>query len=465
MATTDEGRLVEAARSGDQQAFGRLFDEWFDRVHDLSRRIVRDREVAAEVAQDAFLKAWTRLDTLDDVDAFGGWLLRIARNASLNRLDKERRSTAFDDETLTMLTDLDPDDTDPLADLDRAEQIDLVWAAAEALGPRDLSVLDLHLRHGLGAGEIAEELGTNRNNAHQILHTLRDRLATNMRSLVLWRAGRPSCPELRSALSDQRSAGFDKRTVKIIDRHADVCVDCGRERTDRLSPAALFGAAPVVAAPILLRSQAAAGLEAAGVPMSGSSALSAGPAGSEGSTAPTGPGPAGPTGPTGPAGSRSTEPSEPSETDGEDGPERRTRRRALAVMVVLAAVFGGVGAWIATAGGDDVVEPVIAPTSLRPTTSVPTTAGATSSSEAVAPAPTPSETAPGVTDPVVTDPPSPTRTDEPTVTTTPDPTPTTTAVPGQGPVESSTTFGTFIVEPPLVLPTFVITTTTTPVLQ
>lgn len=282
MARTSEGNLVEAARSGDNRAFGELFDRWFDRVHDLSRRIVKDPGTAGEVAQDAFLTAWTRLDTLEDPDAFGGWLLRIARNASLNRLAKERRSVALDDETMTTLTDLDAPDHDPLAHMDQAARIDLVWDAAAALGERDMSILDLHLRHGLGAPELAEELGTTANNAHQILFTLRKRLGTNVRALVLWRAGRPACDDLRRTLAAGGIATFDKQAVKVIDRHAAVCADCSQERSERLAPAALFGAAPVVAAPILLRSQAASALEAAGVPMSGS--VSLGGAGGGGGT-------------------------------------------------------------------------------------------------------------------------------------------------------------------------------------
>lgn len=273
MARTDEGNLVEAARSGDSQAFGQLFDTWFDRVHDLSRRIVKDTGTAGEVAQDAFLTAWTRLDSLDDPDAFGGWLLRIARNASLNRLSKERRSVALDSETMTTLSDLDAPDHDPIAAMDQAARIDLVWDAAAALGERDMSILDLHLRHGLGAPELAEELGTTANNAHQILFTLRKRLGTNVRALVLWRAGRPACGDLRRALAAAGIGTFDKQAVKVIDRHAAVCSSCNDERSERLAPASLFGAAPVVAAPILLKAQAASALEAAGVPMSGSASL------------------------------------------------------------------------------------------------------------------------------------------------------------------------------------------------
>jgi RNA polymerase sigma-70 factor (ECF subfamily) len=51
-------RLVLAIRAGDANAFGQLYDHWFDRVFDLASRIVRNPDIAAEVAQDTFLKAW-----------------------------------------------------------------------------------------------------------------------------------------------------------------------------------------------------------------------------------------------------------------------------------------------------------------------------------------------------------------------------------------------------------------------
>ncbi|MEO6627494.1 MAG: sigma-70 family RNA polymerase sigma factor [Aquihabitans sp.] len=275
MASTDEGRLVEAARAGDQRAFGQLFDQWFDRVHDLSRRIVRDDGIAGEVAQDAFLKAWTKLDTLDDPDAFGGWLLRIARNGSLNRLEKERRSVSVDDETMTAAADARAPEHDPLARMDQAARINLVWDAAAALGPRDASVLDLHLRHGLTPVELAEELGCTPNNAHQVLFTMRKRLATSVKALVLWRAGSPSCDDLRRDLASAGLTSFGGAMVKAIDRHAGSCDPCAGEREDRLAPAALFSAAPVVAATSLIKVKAAAGLASQGVPMAGSSAAAA----------------------------------------------------------------------------------------------------------------------------------------------------------------------------------------------
>ena len=90
-------RLVDRARVGDERAFGRLYDLWFDRVYGVALGIVRQPEVAAEVAQDAFLSAWRSLDSLEDPRVFGGWLLRITRNGALNRRAKEQRSSPVDE--------------------------------------------------------------------------------------------------------------------------------------------------------------------------------------------------------------------------------------------------------------------------------------------------------------------------------------------------------------------------------
>lgn len=402
MASTDEGRLVLAARSGDERAFGQLFDAWFDRVHDLSRRIVHDPGIAAEVAQDAFLKAWTKLDTLDDPDAFGGWLLRIARNGSLNRLDKERRAVATDDEVLTAARDKTVTGDDPFEKLDDAGRVALVWEAAAALGERDQSVLDLHLRHGLSPAELADELGCTPNNAHQVLFTMRKRLGNAIRAIVLYRAGRPTCPALKVTLVDAGVTRFDAATVKLIDKHTNVCDECAEARTERVAPAALFAAAPIVAAPLALKGTAVAGLADAGVPMSGSASAAHAPGGStsgsgSGGTRSLGEGPSpdgsvgGTVGESSSSGASSSAPAgvgvgaaiagdgegdPPDEppTDGpvdggEEPPDGLHRRR---VALVLAAVVVLVGAMLLWPRDDDRQETVAA--DRIPTTSTPGTA-------------------------------------------------------------------------------------------
>src|SRR5688572_30669878 len=88
----DDADLVRAAVAGEQDAFGLLFDRWFDRTYDVAWRIVHNRDTAAEVAQEAFLAAWRNLPTLRQPESFGGWLLRISRNRALNRLERDGRT-------------------------------------------------------------------------------------------------------------------------------------------------------------------------------------------------------------------------------------------------------------------------------------------------------------------------------------------------------------------------------------
>ena len=283
-ATSDDGRAAEdaswvvAARGGDDEAFGRLFDRWFDPVYDVAWRIVHDRDTAAEVAQDVFLAAWQGLDGLAQPASFGGWVRRIARNRALNRLDRELRSVP-DDEQAEAALDRSAPDVDLTAAMNEREQHDLVWAAARALGERDASLLDLHLRHGLGAPAIADELGVTANNAHQLLHRLKGKLAGAIRAWVLWRAGEGRCAGLDRAIAGAGLVSFGAEAVRVIDRHARACDGCAERQQLRLAPEALFAAMPVIAAPPLVKAEAAAALGQAGVPMAGSATAASGPDG------------------------------------------------------------------------------------------------------------------------------------------------------------------------------------------
>jgi RNA polymerase sigma factor (sigma-70 family) len=266
----DDADLVLATRAGDRTAFGILFDRWFDRVWDVAWHVVRDREVAAEVAQDVFLAAWQRIDDLREPAAFGGWLLRTSRNRALNRLERERRTTPAGGTGDALMATLPDAGTDPATAVEDRSRDELVWAAAAALGERDASILDLHLRHGLAPGEIAEALDVAPNHAHQLLFRLKERLAAAIRSWVLWRHGVPRCANLRAALAGAGIAAFGPDAVRAIGRHAGGCEACAADRDEVLAPERLFAMVPVALAPPLLKAKAAAALETDGVPMAGS---------------------------------------------------------------------------------------------------------------------------------------------------------------------------------------------------
>lgn len=94
-----DGQLVERVLSGDRAAFDQLIIKYQRQAVAVSYRLLGNSQDAQEVTQDAFLKAFTSLDTLQKPGAFGGWLMRIVSNLSLNfrRARKVRQQLPLDD--------------------------------------------------------------------------------------------------------------------------------------------------------------------------------------------------------------------------------------------------------------------------------------------------------------------------------------------------------------------------------
>ena len=89
-----EKKLLEAAKRGDEEAFGRLVVTHRDRVIALAYSYLRHREEALDAAQDAFLKAYRNLRRFRGESAFSTWLYRITCNLCRDRLrQKARRPT------------------------------------------------------------------------------------------------------------------------------------------------------------------------------------------------------------------------------------------------------------------------------------------------------------------------------------------------------------------------------------
>ncbi|SNR33000.1 RNA polymerase sigma factor, sigma-70 family [Haloechinothrix alba] len=258
--------LVVACCAGERAAFGVLVQRWFDRCWNVAWRILYDRDLASDTAQDALLAAWEGIDRLDTPAAFGGWILRIARNRALDRLDKERRAVPTADEGALEPGPESNTLADPEAELTRAQQHDLVWAASAALGERDASLLDLHLRYGMEPNELAAELGVAPNAAHQALFRMRKRLGGAVRAWLLWRDGSPGCVALRAELAAAGIERFTAETARLVDRHAGDCAECSDQRERVSAPSALFSAVPLMAVPLATRAAAVRELAASGVP-------------------------------------------------------------------------------------------------------------------------------------------------------------------------------------------------------
>jgi RNA polymerase sigma-70 factor (ECF subfamily) len=162
---TNTAALVNAARDGDREAFGRLYHLYGRMVHGvLLARMPRDE--VDDLVQEVFLKAMRQLGSLREPEAFGGWLATLARNAAADARRRGRPTEELRDDVAA-----------PDPGLAEAEAVlRLIRALPEAYR----EPLVLRLVEGMTGPEIAQRTGLTpgsvRVNLHRGYTMLRERL-------------------------------------------------------------------------------------------------------------------------------------------------------------------------------------------------------------------------------------------------------------------------------------------------
>lgn len=90
---TQADRDVERATSGDAEAFERLYRATVARIHGLARRMAGD-DLADDLTQEVYVRAWKKLGTFRGEASFGTWLHRLAVNLILSRRESVRKREA-----------------------------------------------------------------------------------------------------------------------------------------------------------------------------------------------------------------------------------------------------------------------------------------------------------------------------------------------------------------------------------
>ena len=157
--------LVARAREGDTAAFEQLVNQYDRQIFRVAQHITQNREDAEDITQDAFLKAYQKLDQFQGNSKFSTWLVRIAVNESLMRLRKRKTS-----KTVSMNEDVQTDEgsiprdfaewrPNPEQIYNQGELGEILRKTIQGLPPGFRTVFTLRDIENLSTEETAEALG------------------------------------------------------------------------------------------------------------------------------------------------------------------------------------------------------------------------------------------------------------------------------------------------------------------
>ena len=167
--------LVKRAKAGDQGAFEQLVLLNQNKVYALALRLVDDREEAADLAQDAFVKAWQGLASFQGESSFATWIYRLTTNVCIDHLRRQKRregvepAVSLDDEDSGWAEPADWE-SDPQLLLEKSERGKALVRGLDMLPDWQRRVLVLRELSGLSYQEIGQTLDID-------LGTVRSRIA------------------------------------------------------------------------------------------------------------------------------------------------------------------------------------------------------------------------------------------------------------------------------------------------
>lgn len=167
---TNDARAVNEARKGNSRAFGEIVLRYHKQVFNLSLMLMKNPQNAEEVTQDAFVRAYNKLDRYDSRQPFYPWLATIAVRLAQTRLRRKQ----FE------LHEQDPDTIpgvapDPLASLLRDEQ-KMIWKLLTDLPSGERTAVFLVYKQELTVTEAAKAIGVTSGTIKTLLFRARKHL-------------------------------------------------------------------------------------------------------------------------------------------------------------------------------------------------------------------------------------------------------------------------------------------------
>ena len=184
MNTITDQHYIERTLQGETQAFGTLVERYQNFVFTIVFRMVKVREVAEEVAQDSFLKAFESLESYRGEAKFSSWLYSIAYRKALDSLRKNKKYKAFE-----LIDDITEDDSkhgeNALEGLESKERIEKIQESILKLPEQEAAIVTLYYFEEQSVKEIAAITKLSEDNIKIKLYRSRKKLFSLLKHYIL----------------------------------------------------------------------------------------------------------------------------------------------------------------------------------------------------------------------------------------------------------------------------------------
>jgi len=164
---------IRAVRRGEVDAYGPVVEQFRRRLFALVLMVTRDAAAAEEVAQDAFVRAFTHLDAYDDRRPFYPWLATIAVRLAQNWLVQRQRAAAHEGSAAVPAQEPGRDALEALIADETGRRL---WASVARLPSGERTAAFLYYRQELTVPEVARTLGVTSGTVKTLLFRARQRL-------------------------------------------------------------------------------------------------------------------------------------------------------------------------------------------------------------------------------------------------------------------------------------------------
>ena len=152
MDSNFQAHLIEKCKNNDSRAQMQLYDQYCKAMFNTAYNFIKDDDIAQDVMQEAFIKAFKKIESFSGEATFGAWLKRIVVNQSLDWIKKQKIQTVELNDNIVYMADEEP------LELDAEIKLSAIYKCIEELPQKCKNVVKLYLIEGYDHQEVAQIL-------------------------------------------------------------------------------------------------------------------------------------------------------------------------------------------------------------------------------------------------------------------------------------------------------------------